>query len=44
MSHVSRGSPPKHAQTARDLGFAAQFNAETQWHFAQLRYPRVAWG
>ena len=24
-----------------DLGFAVQFNAETPWHFAQLRYPRV---
>ena len=24
-----------------DLGFAVQFNAETPWYFAQLRYPRV---
>ena len=24
-----------------DLGFAVQFNAETPWPFAQLRYPRV---
>ena len=24
-----------------NLGFAVQFNAETPWHFAQLRYPRV---
>ena len=23
------------------LGFAVQFNAETPWHFAQLRYPWV---
>ena len=37
----TRGSTPRHAQTTGDLGFAAQFNAETQWHFAQLRYPRV---
>ena len=28
-------------QTAGDLGFAVQFNAETPWHFAQLRYSRV---
>ena len=28
-------------QTAGDLSFAVQFNAETLWHFAQLRYPRV---
>ena len=31
----------RHAQTAGDLGFAVQFNAETLWYFAQLRYPRV---
>ena len=37
---MSRGSIPKHAQTAGDLGFPLQFNAETPWHFAQLRYPR----
>ena len=29
------------AQTAGDLGFVVQFNAETLWHSAQLRYPRV---
>ena len=23
------------------VGFAMQFKAETQWHFTQLRYPRV---
>ena len=40
-STMSRGSTPRHAQTAGDLGFAVQFNAETQWHFAQLRYPWV---
>ena len=33
---MSRGSTPWHAQTAGDLGFAVQFNAETLWHFAQL--------
>ena len=38
---MSRGSTLRHAQTAGDLGFALQFNAETPWHFAQLRYPRV---
>ena len=31
-----RGSTPRHAQTAGDLGFAVQFNAETPWHFAQV--------
>ena len=33
---MSRGSTPRHAQTAGDLGFAVQFNAETPWHLAQL--------
>ena len=33
---MSRGSTLRHAQTAGDLGFAVQFNAETPWHFAQL--------
>ena len=28
-------------QMAEDLGFAVQFNAETLWHFGQLRYPRI---
>ena len=28
-------------QTAGDLGLAMLFIAETLWHFAQLRYPRV---
>ena len=49
---MCRGSTPRHAQTAGDLGFAVQFNAETPrhfavqfnvetpWHFTQLRYPR----
>ena len=32
---MSRGST-RHAQTAGDLGFAVQFNAETPWHFAAL--------
>ena len=35
---MSRGSTPRHAQTAGDLGFAVQFNSENPWHFAQLRY------
>ena len=35
---ASLGYLPRHAQTAGDLGFAVQFNAETSWHFA-LRYP-----
>ena len=30
---MSRGSTPRHAQTARDLVFAVQFNADTLWHF-----------
>ena len=40
---MSRGSTPRprHAHTAGDLVFAVQFNAETPWHFPQLRYPRV---
>ena len=36
-----RGSTPRHVQTSGDLSFAVQFNAETLWYFAQLRYPRV---
>ena len=32
---MSKRSIPRHAQTAGDLGFAVQFNAETLWHFAQ---------
>ena len=38
---MSRGSTPRAAQTAGDMGFAVQFNGETPWHFEQLRYPRV---
>ena len=38
---MSRGSTTRHAQTAGNLGFAVQFNAETPWPFARLRYPRV---
>ena len=38
---MSRGSTPRHAQTAGDLSLAVQFNSETLWHFAQLHYPRV---
>ena len=38
---MSRGSTPKYAQMAGDLGFAVQFYAETLWHFAQLRYSGV---
>ena len=37
---MSRVSTPRHAQMAGDLGFPVQFNAETPWNFAQLRYPR----
>ena len=37
---MSRGSTPRHAQTAGDLSLAVKFNAETLWHFAQLRYRR----
>ena len=37
---MSRGYTPRHAQTAGDLSFVVQFNDETLWHFAQLRYPR----
>ena len=29
---MSRVSTPRHAQTAGDLGFAVQLNAETPWH------------
>ena len=36
-----RGSTPRHAQTAGDLSFAVQFNAETLWHFDGL--PDTAW-
>ena len=35
------GSTNRHARRAGDLGFAVPFHAETPWHFAQLRYPRV---
>ena len=28
---MSRGSTPRHAQTAGDLGFAVPLNAETLW-------------
>ena len=38
---MSRESTPRHAQMVRDFGFAVQFNAETPWPFAQLRYPLV---
>ena len=38
--HV-KGYTTRHAQTARDLSFAVQFNDETLWQLAQLRYPRV---
>ena len=34
---MSRGSTPRHAQMAGDMGFAVQFNAETPWYFAQVR-------
>ena len=29
------------SETVGDLSFAVQFNAETLWHFTQLRYPLV---
>ena len=35
---MSRGSTPRHAQTAGKLGFAVQFNGETQ-HFAFRAAP-----
>ena len=35
---MSRGSTPRHAQKAGDLGFTVQFIAETPCHFVQLRY------
>ena len=38
---LSRLSTSRHTQSAGDLGLAVQFNAETLWHFVQLRYPRV---
>ena len=38
---MSRGYTPRHAQTAGDLSCTVQFNDETLWNFAQLRYPRV---
>ena len=38
---MSRGFTLRHAQTIKDLGFDMQFNAETQRHLAQLRYPLV---
>ena len=38
---MARGFTPRHAQTAGDLVFTMQFNAEIPWHFAQLRYPQV---
>ena len=34
---MSRGSTPRHARTAGDLGFAVQFNAETPWHLCTYR-------
>ena len=34
---MSRGSIPRHAQTAGDVGFTVQFNAETPWDFAKLQ-------
>ena len=37
----SGGFIPRHDETAGDLGFAMQFNAETLWHLTKLRYPRV---
>ena len=33
---MSRGSTPRHAQTAGDLGFTVQFNAETQMKRKEL--------
>ena len=35
---MSRGSTPRHAQKAGDLGFTVQFIAETPCRFVQLRY------
>ena len=33
--------PPDMPRRPENLGFAVQFNDETPWHFAQLRYLRV---
>ena len=38
---MSRGFTPRHAQTAGDLGFAMEFNAETPWHFAQVVFTHL---
>ena len=41
---MSSGVTPRHAQTARDLGFAMQFNAETPhvaFRTAQLSSSRI---
>ena len=36
---MSRGSTPGHAQTAGDLGFAVQFNADTSWRSSAILGP-----
>ena len=33
--------PPDMPRRPETWGFAMQFNAETLWRFAQLRYPSV---
>ena len=38
---MHRGFIPRHAKKVGDLGFAGQFNAETPWPFALLRFRRV---
>ena len=41
LLRASRGSTPMMPRRLETFGFARQFNAETPWHFAKLRYPRV---
>ena len=38
---MSRGSTPRHAQTAGDFGFAVQFNAEAAFRAAPLSSGRI---
>ena len=38
---MSRGSSPRHVQTAGDLGFAVQFNAENLNCTAKPKSPAV---
>ena len=38
---MSRGSTPGHAETAEDLGFAVQYNAETSFRAVSLSSGRI---